>query len=192
MANDEKIQKNIEIIRDQLFRGWVAYVTACETVLFLDEDYQHICKKTLAIVHITSTENAILALAKILSEDRKSVQINYLLNIIESDRNRAIVKQDRIIERIREELEKLREIIDQITFMRNKYIAHLDRVLMEATQVENVYGPVDMQKVEEVYINIMNILNYFCDVYHCNRLNLLNYRLVVTAEWKILIDRSKE
>lgn len=183
----EEIKRNIEIIRDQIFRGWVAYVTAEKTLRYTKESNQSKYKNILAIVHTTAVESSLLALAKIFSQDRQSIQIYYLLNIIDDDlKNRNEIELIKFVEQSKMNLSKLQEIIDQLKTWRDKSLAHLDKLLANQTQIEKIMNPIDMGKIDGVYQRLEEIINTVSDFYEANRLNLTKYEQSLHFDWSDL------
>jgi hypothetical protein len=183
---------SLELLRDQLFNGWVELILAEESLIVINSPEFVLFRNILSIIHITNTDYTLLEISKIISKNQDSVQMNYLLNLLEEEAR--ISRNDELLGIVtshKVKISEYKEIIDQIVAHRDKRIAHLDRILLDPNYYIEKLLPINMEKVEEVYIELEMILNVYCIIYKCSTLNIEGYELAFHKEWGIMLTRLR-
>lgn len=137
------------------------------------------------------TECAILALWKLARSHNDSIHVEYLLNCCEHSPQlfSGLDKQEvlRTVAEYRQQLERVKPLIDRVTMWRNWAIAHLGRKYINDPTSMASLPPIDMVKVEEVFVLLQGTINAYRGYLGASLIRLDEYEGKLAENWEYLM-----
>jgi hypothetical protein len=186
-----KLQDILHQLSDQLFRAWSVFLVAKHVDGALNRDQVMNAHYFLVAIYVGCTESAILALTKLARSHKDSIHVEYLLNYCELrpqlfsgvDRQEVL----RTVAEHRQQLERVKPLIDHITMWRNQAVAYLDRKYINDSTSMASRPPIDMVKVEEVFVLLQGIINAYRGYLGASLIRLDEYEVKMAENWEYLM-----
>jgi hypothetical protein len=186
-----KLQDILHQLSDQLFRAWSVFLVAKHVDGARNREQVMSAHYFLAAIFAGCTESAILALSKLARPHKDSIHVEYLLNCCEHHPQLfpGVDKQEilRTVDEHRQQLERVKPLIDHVTIWRNRAVAHLDRKYINDPTSMASLPPIDMVKVEEAFVLLQGIINAYRGYLGASLIRLDEYEVEMAENWEYLM-----
>lgn len=188
----KRVIKILGYLTNQIMRGRAAFISAKHLAQALEENKTLSSRIFFKTAYFSCIESSILTLSKLALSDKKSVNINYLLNCAEQSSNNFPYASKRVvldsISKHKNQLLDIAPFMGIVKAQRNKTLAHLDKSHVNNPDEIFSIPDIDIQEVGKVFQLLLDIVDTYEGYARSSQLHLTSFEKSLSNDIDYLME----